>query len=55
MKNHPYVEKCTKDYNVAFIQGTYVLEGEADANISLSESWNLLQDVVDPLPRNATR
>ena len=37
-----------------FIFGTYILEGEADIKFCLSETWNLLQDVVDPLPNNAS-
>ena len=37
-----------------FIFRTYVLEGEADIKFSLSEMWNLLQDVVDLLPNNAS-
>ena len=26
-QNHPYVEEFTKEFNVTFIYGTYVLEG----------------------------
>ena len=31
-ENHPYVEEFTKECNVMFVYGTYVLEGEVDAN-----------------------
>ena len=31
-ENHPHVEEFTKGRSVMFIYGTYVLEGEADAN-----------------------
>ena len=31
-ENHPHVEEFTKGCSVMFIYGTYVLEGEADAN-----------------------
>ena len=41
-ENHPYVEEFTKQCSVMFIYGTYILEGEADAKIFLSEIWNLL-------------
>ena len=34
-ENHPYVEKFTKQCNVIFVYGTYILEGEADAKFSL--------------------
>ena len=37
-----YVEEFTKECNVMFIYETYVLEGEADAEFSLSDIWNLL-------------
>ena len=40
-KNHPCVEEFTKQCNVAFVYGTYVLEGEADAKFSLGNIWNL--------------
>ena len=43
-KNHPYVEEFTKECNVTFIYGTYVLEGETDAKFSLG----------DPLPNNTS-
>ena len=36
-----------------FTYRTYVLDGEADSNFSLSQTWNLLQDAIDPLPSNA--
>ena len=51
-ENHPYVEEFIKESSVMSIYETYVLEGEADANFSLSEIWNLLQ--ADPLPNNAS-
>ena len=31
-ENHPYVDEFTKACNVMFVYGTYVLEGEVDAN-----------------------
>ena len=34
-ENHPYVEEFTKECNVMFIYGTYVLEGEAEAKFYL--------------------
>ena len=37
-----------------FIYKTYIPEDEADASFSLSETWNLLQDVVDRLPYSAS-
>lgn len=37
-----------------FVFVTNFLEGETDVKFSLSEIWNLLQDVVDPLPDNAS-
>ena len=43
-KNHPYVEEFTKQCNVMFIYGTYVLEGEADSKFSLGDIWNLFQE-----------
>ena len=49
-ENHPYVEEFTKQCNVAFVYGTYVLEGEADPKFSLSDIWNLFQE--DHLPSN---
>ena len=42
-ENHPYVEEFTKECNVMFVYGTYVLEGEADAKFSLGDIWNLFQ------------
>ena len=51
-KNHPYVEEFTKECNVMFAYGTYVLEGEIDAKFSLGGIWNLFQE--DPLPNNAS-
>ena len=41
-ENHPYVEEFTKQCSVMFIYGTFILEGEADADFFLSEIWNLL-------------
>ena len=35
-ENHPHVE-VTKECNVIFVYGTYVLEGEADAKFSLGD------------------
>ena len=32
-ENQPYVEEFTKECNVMFVYRTYVLEGEADANL----------------------
>ena len=52
-ENHLYAEKFTKECSVVFIYKTYVLKGEADANFSLSETWNLLQDAADPLPNES--
>ena len=34
-----------------FVYGTYVLEGEADAKVSLGVIWNLFQG--DTLPNNS--
>ena len=39
-----------KQCNVAFVYGTYVLEGEADSKFSLSDTWNLFQE--NHLPNN---
>ena len=36
-ENHPYAEEFTKECNVMFIYGTYVIEGEADAEFSLGD------------------
>ena len=49
-ENHPYVEEFTKECNVMFVYGTYVLEGEVDAKFSLGNIWNLFQG--DNLPNN---
>ena len=53
-ENHPHIEEFTKQCNVMFIYGTYVLEGEADAKFSLgniwNRGWNLFQE--DPLSSN---
>ena len=51
-ENHPYVEEFTKECNVMFVYGTYVLEGEVDAKFSLSDIWILFQE--DSLPNNAS-
>ena len=51
-ENHPYVEEFTKECNVMFVYGTYVLEGEADAKFYLDDIWKLLQE--DLLPSNAS-
>ena len=51
-ENHPYVEEFTKECNVMFVYGTYVLEGEVDAKFSLGHIWNLFQG--DTLPNNAS-
>ena len=50
-ENHPYAQEFTKECNIMFVYGTYVLEGEADTKFSLSEAWKLFQE--DPLPNNA--
>ena len=34
-ENHPYVEEFTKQCNVMFVYGTYVLEGKVDSTFSL--------------------
>ena len=31
-ENHPYAEEFTKEHNAAFTYGTYVLEGDVNAN-----------------------
>ena len=49
-ENHPYVEKFTKQCNVIFVYGTYILEGEADVKFSLGYIWRLFQE--DHLPNN---
>ena len=51
-ENHQYVEEFTKQSNVMYVYGIYVLEGEADAKFSLSELWKLFQE--DPLPNNTS-
>ena len=51
-ENLPYVEEFTKECNVMFVYGTYVLEGEADAKFSLGDIWKLFQE--DLLPNNAS-
>ena len=53
-ENHPYVEEFTKECNVVFIYRTCVLEGDADINVALSETWNFLQHTENPLPTNAS-
>ena len=53
-EDHPYVEVFTKEYSIMFVFVTNVLEGEKNVKFFLSEIWNLLQDVVDPLPDNAS-
>ena len=52
VQNHPYVEKLTKECNVMFVHGTYILEGKADAKFSLGDIWNLFQE--DALPNDAS-
>ena len=44
--------KNLQECNVMFVYGTYVLEGEADANFFLGDIWNLIQG--DTLPNNAS-
>ena len=51
-ENHPYVEEFTKECNVMFVYGTYVLEGKAGANFSLGDIWNLFQG--NALPNNSS-
>ena len=51
-ENHPYVEEFTKECNIIFVYGTYVLEGEGDAKFSLGNIWNLFQG--DTLPNNGS-
>ena len=36
-ENHPYVEEFTKECNVMFVYGTYVLEGQVHAKSSLDD------------------
>ena len=40
-ENHPYVEEFTKERGIMFVCGTYLLEGEEDANFSLGDIWKL--------------
>ena len=40
-ENHPYVEEFTKERSIMFVYGTYLLEGEEDANFSLVDIWKL--------------
>ena len=51
-ENHPYVEEFTKECNVMFVYGTYVLKREVDAKVSLGDISKLFQE--DPLPNNAS-
>ena len=44
--------KNLQECNVMFVYGTYILEGEADANFFLGDIWNLIQG--DTLPNNAS-
>ena len=50
--DHQNVEEFTKECDVLFVYGTYVLEGEVDTKFSLSDIWNLFQG--DTLPNNAS-
>ena len=50
-ENHPYAEEFTKECNVMCIYGTYVIEGEADAEFSLGDICKVFQE--DLLPNNA--
>ena len=36
-ENLPYVEEFTKECNVMFVYGAYVLEGEVDSKFSLGD------------------
>ena len=38
-ENHLYLEEFTKERNVMFVYGTWVLEGEVDAKFSLGDIW----------------
>ena len=51
-ENHPHIKEFTKEYNDMLINGTYILEGQADAKFSLGDIWKLFQE--DPLPNNAS-
>ena len=51
-ENRPYVEEFTKECNAMFVYGTYVLEGEEDAEFSYGDTaWNYLEKTSD-LPLN---
>ena len=50
-ENHPYAEEFTKECNVMFIYGTYIIEGETDAEFSLGDICKVFQE--DLLPNNA--
>ena len=43
-ENHPYVDQFTKEHGAVFLYGTYVLEGEVDANFSLDDIWTIFQE-----------
>ena len=43
---HPYVEEFTKGCNVMLVYGTYVLEVEVDAKLSLGDISNLFQEYL---------
>ena len=51
-ENHLYIEEFTKECNVMFVYGTYIVEGEADAKFPLDDIWKLFQE--DLLPNNAS-
>ena len=51
-ENHPYSEEFTKESNVMFVYGTYVLERETDAEFSLDDIWDLFQG--DTLANNTS-
>ena len=42
-ENHSYVEEFTKQCNFMYVYGTYILEGEVDAKLSLGGIWKLFQ------------
>ena len=50
-ENPLYVEEFTKERNVMFVYRTHILEGEADAKLSLGDIWNLFYR--NTLPNNA--
>ena len=52
-EKHPYVEEFTKECNIIFVYGTYLLQGKADAKFSLGDIWNLFQE--DTLLNNASK